>query len=270
MLRTRILTALALLPVMLFALFQADRIIWTLFTALITLLACWEWGRFLNLSRTSHALYTVLSALLALLLYRFVPKVMHEIWSAGILIFWFMVVPFWLRHRWKLPQNILGMIIGWGLLYSFWWAFLIWRPDPLNVWRLLSLMILVWLADTAAYFFGRRFGRRKLAVQISPGKTWEGVLGALFVTGIYGLFLGQTGIFPLKLSMFMSVIVVWLLVAVSIMGDLIESLFKRQVGLKDSSQLLPGHGGILDRFDSLIAVLPVALALFSLLGNSPS
>jgi len=125
-------------------------------------------------------------------------------------------------------------------------------------------MALVWIADIAAYFTGRAFGRRKLAPQISPGKTWEGAYGAtvgvlVYGLAMYGLFAPSNGVSPLLL-----VPVLLLLTAVSIIGDLFESLLKRQAGIKDSSQLLPGHGGILDRIDSLTSTLPL-VTLFWLL-----
>lgn len=262
MLKTRILTTLFILPVMLLALFWADNYFWAAFTGLMTILGCWEWSRFLKFSPKNQVLTTIISAALALALWFFLKRSAHPLWAGGVLAFWLVLVPLWLRFRWALPKNMLGMLIGWSMLFSFWWAFLLWRPDVLNVWRLLALMIVVWLADTAAYFAGRRFGKHKLAPKISPGKTWEGVAGALLITSIYGVFLGKVEIFPLQLSWWQWLFLTWILVAVSIMGDLIESLFKRQADLKDSSQLLPGHGGILDRVDSLIAVLPVALALF--------
>jgi len=125
-------------------------------------------------------------------------------------------------------------------------------------------MAIVWIADSAAYFAGRRFGKRKLAPSISPGKTWEGVYGALFAVGIYALallpFAERAGYSEPLLP---AVVVAWValvlaLAGVSIVGDLFESQLKRQRGVKDSGKLLPGHGGILDRIDALMAALPPA------------
>jgi phosphatidate cytidylyltransferase len=129
---------------------------------------------------------------------------------------------------------------------------------------LLALMAIVWVADTAAYFAGRRFGKRKLAPSISPGKTWEGVYGALIAVALYALALlpfaaraGYSGaLLPAAATAW--VVLVLLLAAVSIVGDLFESQLKRQRGVKDSGKLLPGHGGILDRIDALVAALPPA------------
>ena len=116
------------------------------------------------------------------------------------------------------------------------------------------MLITVWLADSAAYFAGKRFGRHKLAPEISPGKTWEGVAGALFATTVYGLVLCNYMHYSRWL-----ILGLWLIVVLSIMGDLFESLMKRQAGVKDSSHLLPGHGGVLDRIDGLMPTLPLVL-----------
>jgi len=131
-------------------------------------------------------------------------------------------------------------------------------------WLVLAAMGVVWIADTAAYFAGRRFGRRKLAPRVSPGKTWEGVYGALFAVALYALalaplaqragFEGASG----TATTLAFVVVVMLLAAVSVVGDLFESLLKRQAGVKDSGSLLPGHGGVLDRVDALLAAMPFA------------
>jgi len=130
-------------------------------------------------------------------------------------------------------------------------------PDTLNV----------WIADTAAYFSGRAFGRRKLAPQVSPGKTWEGVYGGLAAVGLYALALvplaaegGFKGVVA-PLSVIVWIALALALAALSVVGDLCESLLKRQAGVKDSGRLLPGHGGVLDRIDALLAAMPAAALL---------
>jgi phosphatidate cytidylyltransferase len=135
--------------------------------------------------------------------------------------------------------------------------------------ELLSAMAIVWLADIAAYFFGRAFGRRKLASRISPGKTWAGAWGALGAV-IAVAFLARSawpaaplvtnGIIGAAGALAAAGLFV-LLVAASIVGDLFESLLKRQAGVKDSSKLLPGHGGVLDRIDALLPVLPLVVLI---------
>jgi phosphatidate cytidylyltransferase len=125
-------------------------------------------------------------------------------------------------------------------------------------------MAIVWLADTAAYFAGRAFGRRKLAPAISPGKTWEGVYGALAAVAVYALALvpfaqaaGYQGA-PAPAAIAAWVVLAVALAALSVCGDLLESLLKRHAGVKDSGRLLPGHGGVLDRIDALLAAMPPA------------
>jgi phosphatidate cytidylyltransferase len=135
----------------------------------------------------------------------------------------------------------------------------------------LSLLLVVWLADIGAYFAGKRFGRRKLAPSISPGKTWEGVLGGWLLVLLVALIAMQTRVFaPTLFTAFAerlgwprALLGVSVLVAFSVAGDLFESLLKRQAGVKDSSGLLPGHGGVLDRVDALLPVLPLAMLLLS-------
>jgi phosphatidate cytidylyltransferase len=123
----------------------------------------------------------------------------------------------------------------------------------------------VWLADIAAYFFGRTFGKRKLAPSISPGKTWEGAIGGGVAVVVYGFMLAPQLPGKLSANYGLLLLVLIVLVAISIIGDLFESLLKRQAGLKDSSNVLPGHGGVLDRIDSLTSTLPlVALTWLSM------
>ena len=117
----------------------------------------------------------------------------------------------------------------------------------------------VWIADTAAYFAGKRFGKRKLAPSISPGKTWEGVMGALVATTAFSFLLSY-----LTHQSYWFVLVFWGVMVLSILGDLFESLIKRQAGVKDSGNLLPGHGGVLDRIDGLTSSLPLVMFLLTL------
>ncbi len=126
-------------------------------------------------------------------------------------------------------------------------------------WLLLGAMSVVWVADTAAYFSGKKFGKNKLAPAISPGKTWEGVFGALFVVTIYVLLVGWgSGLFK-SYPIFPGIIIAsWWWVGLAVIGDLFESAVKRQAGVKDSGALLPGHGGLLDRIDALTSTLPFA------------
>jgi phosphatidate cytidylyltransferase len=167
-------------------------------------------------------------------------------------LFWIAFSPIWLISRKQINHKLLMAFLGLVLLMATWVALI--GLQNISPWLLLGVLATVWLADSAAYFAGKRFGRHKLAPEISPGKTWEGVAGAMLASTIYGLalchFLHYTRWLILGL---------WLIVMLSIMGDLFESLLKRQAGVKDSSHLLPGHGGVLDRIDGLVPTLPLVL-----------
>lgn len=163
----------------------------------------------------------------------------------------------------RLPAGA-SRLLAWALPLAAWVAGLVFLQ--VGAVYLLSVLAIVWLADIAAYFFGRAFGRRKLAPQISPGKTWAGVWGAiggvvLIALGVW-LAVPDAPLFTNRMvrtfGVPLATVLLAVLVAVSIVGDLTESLLKRQAGAKDSSNLLPGHGGFFDRLDSMLALLPVA------------
>lgn len=174
--------------------------------------------------------------------------------------FWIVAVPAWLA--WGVKPQHQAVLLGAG--------FLVLVPPALAVVALapaeaLLVLAVAWIADTAAYFAGRRWGRRRLAPSISPGKTWEGALGGLIGAAAYAMILSilLAGAQATRMAAFLGAAA--LLVTVSIVGDLFESAAKRQAGVKDSGALLPGHGGMLDRIDSAAAVLPVAAAMMPLL-----
>ena len=172
--------------------------------------------------------------------------------------------------RWAALPQAIRIGVGLALLAVAWWALAQARIVGVNY--LLSVLCVVWMADIAAYFGGRAFGRRKLAPTISPGKSWEGVvsgmLGVLLLAAAWMAFDARVATDSASLftqlkqrfGVLAMVFAVLCLVAMSVVGDLFESLIKRAVGAKDSSDLLPGHGGVLDRIDALLPVLPCALA----------
>jgi phosphatidate cytidylyltransferase len=171
--------------------------------------------------------------------------------------FWVLVVPLWLRRRWQLAASLPAALLGAGILIATWVALV--QLHARSPWVVLAAMAIVWIADTAAYFSGRAFGRRKLAPQISPGKSWEGVYGGLAAAAVYAMLLVPAtrdlapGVAPA-----VWVLLVVALAALSVLGDLFESLLKRQAGAKDSGSILPGHGGMLDRIDALLSAMPAA------------
>ena len=276
MLLTRVITALVLLPVVLGMLFLAPAPAWALFALAIALTACWEWSRMCNLSGRGQAAYLVASgaigAFLWLMYLRLVPGNFAAAALTGFIVataFWIVAVPYWLAHRLR-PSPSTCAAAGWIVAWPAWLAFVVLRDT--SPWLLLALVCLVWVADIAAYFAGKRFGRHKLAPAVSPGKTWEGVAGAMAGVVAYGALLAWianqratplTGIFDDGAAL-LAILAMLALTAVSVVGDLFESWMKRGAGLKDSSGLLPGHGGLLDRIDALTSTLPVAaLALYA-------
>lgn len=274
MLKTRLLTAVIILPVLLAALFGLPPIAWAIFLAVILLMAAYEWAQLIQLKpvRTIIFILGIAAIIVKLLLLPTVrtgqgwPSLVLLLICGISLVFWILIVPLWLRHRWQLKIQLLLIVVGWLVLVATWLALA--QLQAQSAVLALLFMSIIWLADTAAYFTGRRFGRRKLAPEISPGKTWEGVIGALIAVILYSFILilsavslGYTG------TLNITDIVIWVLfvialTALSILGDLFESLLKRFRGVKDSGRFLPGHGGILDRIDSLTAALPAA-ALFA-------
>lgn len=258
MLKQRILTALWLLPLMIAMLFYAADWLWAAFAGLIALLALWEYGRLTGLDKDGQLPYLGGTALFMLTAYAGGWQLPTFIWVL-VLLFWLAVMPLWLRGKWTLQGGAAARFAGWLLMLPFWFALLQLRPDSSSAGMLLAVMVLVWLADSAAYFVGRAFGKTPLAPVISPKKSVEGAIGGLIAVCLYLLFARNTlgwqgGFFA---TVFAGAVLTW----VSIGGDLLESWLKRAAGIKDSSNLLPGHGGVFDRVDSLIAVLSVYAAV---------
>ena len=259
MLKTRIITAIVLAAGFSLALFKASNQEWAFITLAATLIAIWEWSNLIKLSK----FYTSLTLLISLgvgIMMRFSSDIPYGHYVINLessllcisAIFWLGLIPFWLISRKKVNNKLVMVTLGLLLLFATWVALN--GLQRISPWLLLAVLATVWLADSAAYFAGKRFGRHKLAPEISPGKTWEGVAGALLASTLYGLAL----CYFLHISRWL-IVGLWLIVVLSIMGDLFESLLKRQAGKKDSSHLLPGHGGVLDRIDGLISTLPLVL-----------
>ena len=270
MLKQRVWAATVLILAFLAALFYSPPILWAFLIGAIALGGAWEWARLCGLSGFTRTLYVLLLGAAIVALYALSDaQTMQGVWLLALL-FWFILAPLWLIQHWIIKHRGFLLLIGIVVLLPTWFAFV--QLRNLNVFLLLFLMGMVWVADIAAYFAGRKWGKHKLAPRISPGKTWEGVAGALAAAIVYvGLWLVFA---PSTLARFSTVpwwglgLAAMLLVVISITGDLFESHLKRVAGMKDSGNLIPGHGGILDRIDSQTSVLPVAMALiyFSGLG----
>jgi phosphatidate cytidylyltransferase len=264
MLRTRAVTALLLVAGLALILFAMPPQAAAVTFAGIAALAGWEWGGLMKQDKPACVMYAFVLLLFCWQLTVAAPALAPALLGLSA-AFWLLVVPLWLRFKWTLAGNdAFGYLLGALVILPTWAAMV--ALHAVSVWLLLAVMALVWVADIAAYFSGRAFGKHKLAPSISPGKTWEGVAGAVVGVFIYGgIVLGFSplaGKLPLPIPVI--VLVLALLTAVSVMGDLFESLLKRQAGIKDSSGLLPGHGGVLDRIDALTSALPLAALILYL------
>ncbi|SDY07539.1 phosphatidate cytidylyltransferase [Nitrosomonas sp. Nm58] len=266
MLKTRILTAIILIAFFISALFYLPAIFWGALLLGLTIVASREWCRLARFTINQTILYLILTTLLGgellLMLSEAVasnPNSTSMIWIYVVsCLFWGIVAPILLKISYPVKNISLLMLMGWLVLLPTCLA--LYQLRAINPLLLLGFMGVIWVSDSAAYFVGRSFGKHKLAPEISPGKTWEGVAGALVAVFCYALIWGQvieSGMVVIGL-----VVLSLVLVGLGIMGDLFESLMKRQAGVKDSGHILPGHGGILDRIDALTSTLPIAVLVF--------
>jgi phosphatidate cytidylyltransferase len=256
MLKARVVTALFLVAGFLAVLFLLPPKAAGIVFAVVAALAGWEWAGLMQAPMRGRIVFGLLLLGLCFLFWTSPTEGFPLLWGLSAL-FWLAFAPFWMKRQWSTACATLGLVVlvpTWAALVS------LHERSPL---LLLAVMALVWVADIAAYFTGRAFGKRKLAPAISPGKTWEGVAGAVVGVLVYGMVVAPFLPVVQNLDRFVLAGCLLLLTALSVMGDLLESLAKRQAGMKDSSQLLPGHGGILDRIDSQTSTLPlVALGLY--------
>lgn len=275
MLWQRVITALVLLALFVPAFFHPSAIPFAAFTLLLIAGAGREWAR-LNGCGKLQAYLAGLGLGLGLGLLWWVQGLNSDqrwLWP-WFALFWVLLAP-WLLHRgvegWGRLARPLRLALGAVLLTMAWWALV--QAKVVGVGMVLSILMLVWAADIAAYFGGKRFGRRKLSPGISPGKTWEGVFSAaLAVLLLAALWLllwpthWGTHLYAelWALGPLLGLLALLGLLGMSVAGDLLESMVKRSAGMKDSGRILPGHGGVLDRFDSLLPVLPLAMWLASL------
>ena len=271
MLRLRIATALILLPLALALILSPYPAVFASGVGVVVLLAGREWAGLINLRRVSSKWnFLALLALVMGLLYGGAPDA-GLLLAAAVGTVWWILAGVWLsgvRARDRAPGPVpagLGVVGGCCVLVPAWSALVWLHAQPDGVALILLLFALIWAADIGAYLTGRRFGRRKLAPAISPGKTVEGLLGGLVLALVVALsvplWLPQDSLLPGLLPLAL------ITVCASVIGDLLESAAKRAHGVKDSGWLLPGHGGVLDRVDSLTAAAPVFAVLLHWLGG---
>ncbi|NTV96243.1 MAG: phosphatidate cytidylyltransferase [Thiobacillus sp.] len=255
----RLATAGVLGAAFLLALFAAPAWLWFAFVALFLTGGAWEWAGLFKLAPPFRVAYAATTLALAYLIAGLDVAGTASTYAPA-LAFWAVLVPAWLARGWNLPPAGAGLLIGWLVLLPTLLALLHLRVE--SPWLVLVAAAVAVVADSAAYFAGRRYGKHKLAPTISPGKTREGALGgALAVLGYAVVVALVSGRAP-SLSLLAAFLALFVL---SVLGDLFESWLKRRAGIKDSGNLLPGHGGVLDRIDSQLAVLPVAAMLWILL-----
>ncbi len=279
MLKTRIITALLVLPIVLLALFMLPDWAWGVFTLGIMFAACWEWAKFCQFSpRASQPKYIYFglsAAIAAVIFYTYCGGQFFDLFTfrqlalfgfTAAALFWLVAAPLWLVRVWRPSYSAIVGFAGWLVIFPTWLALLLLHDR--SPWLLLSLALIVWVADVAAYFVGKAVGKRKLAPAISPGKTMEGALGGIVGVALYFFLWQLWSAHPISGAQSWALELgkhAWwlfgffiLLGVLSVIGDLFESWMKRGAGLKDSSGLLPGHGGILDRIDALTSTLPIA------------
>jgi phosphatidate cytidylyltransferase len=261
MLKTRIITALTLVAVFIPALFMSSNIYWAYGMLLLALLALYEWAGMIRMSTTQRIVYLALITIAGFAMTQMMQQQgFHQFFYYSlnvflvVTLFWLLIVPFWLAKKWTVNKYVMALL-GLLLMASVWLGLICAKgADPL---LLLALLATIWIADSAAYFAGKHFGKHKLAPNISPKKTWEGVLGALIAVTLFGLIL-YLGFDVKTLAIFPAL---WIITSLGVIGDLFESMLKRQADIKDSGNLLPGHGGILDRIDGIIPSLPIAILM---------
>lgn len=280
MLKYRLISAFILIPVVIAALFFLPLIGFAITTLVVCMLAAWEWGQLSGfVNRTQRVWLAVLCGLLLALMLFTLPEYHYGVdivvveGSLWLSLFWWVVAlllvlsypasaAFWRNSK------ALRLAFGLMTIVPFFWGMVAlrgWHYEANHyygaIW-LLYVMILVWGADSGAYMFGKLFGKHKLAPKVSPGKTWQGFIGGLFTAAVISWIYGVV----VNLEVAPSTLLICSVVAAlaSVLGDLTESMFKREAGIKDSGNLIPGHGGILDRIDSLTAAVPVFACLMLL------
>ncbi|MDP8034336.1 phosphatidate cytidylyltransferase [Pasteurella atlantica] len=286
MLKQRILSALIMIPLALLGLFFLSPLPFFLAISVLVVLGMWEWAQFAGIKRSIGRIIVALVTL-GILLFPimagtysikkadFLNDVTTPLLFVGV-IWWlvalFLVIGYPKTAKFWAKSISAKFIFGFLTLVPFLIAmpalrFYHYHSNPYQgAFLLLYVLVLVWSADSGAYFFGRALGKHKLAPKVSPGKSIEGAIGGLVTAGVVSFIFLQVNpsdMLSAKLNMAAFIVVSILTVAISILGDLTESMFKRQAGVKDSSNLIPGHGGILDRIDSLTAAVPFfAVAFF--------
>ena len=262
MLRQRVITALILAPLALLVILWVSHAVSAIAMALLVLAAAWEWSAFVGLTRRGQRFaYVALIALCVAAIWILQTHHRDRVDIVlGIAVLWWIVAMIWVVRFAGRVSGLSAGLAGVLVLVPAWLALV--QLHEISRQLVLLLVLLVVAADVGAYFGGRTFGKHKLAPTVSPGKTWEGVAGGL----VAALLMATAGVYWLNLNAWPFLGLVAAVVFASIVGDLTESMFKRHAGLKDSGSLLPGHGGVMDRVDSVTAAAPFFLLGLERLG----
>lgn len=266
---TRVVTAAILIAAVLAALFLLSPWAFGVAILIVVAAAAFEWAKLIGLTRVGAWTLVAMTIVVGCALLVTATPLPSEGWPDGVVLiacgiatlFWLAIGTPSVLFDWQPRQSIARGATAWVVLVGTFVALV--DMQARSPWFVLAAMAIVWIADTAAFFAGRRFGRHKLAPRISPGKSWEGAAGGMLAVVIYALLLvplaGRFGVTRVDFATTIAWIAfVVVLTALSIVGDLHESLLKRRAGVKDSGTLLPGHGGVLDRTDALLAAMPAA------------
>ena len=264
MLKQRVITALILVTVLLSALLASNPIFWQLLISIVILIGFWEWLRFCEITHLVQqiACFVLFLTVLGVVQSAFI----GNSWLIGFTcIVWVMLLMFTLKDSFSVfHQPIAKILVGVWILNAAGYFMIELKGVEHGIKWILCLLVSIWAADIGAYFSGRKFGKTKLAPSISPGKTIEGLIGGLVFVMILFVPIMLLN-FDFATAVLLSITVL-ISAFISVGGDLFESKLKRHVNLKDSSQVLPGHGGVLDRIDSLLAGIPFFVLGLLLLG----
>lgn len=265
MLKQRVMTAIVLVVVSLGLLFFAPSWLWQLAIVFVAGVAALEWSQFITKEKVGvkFGFVTLVIGLLVLGLIYPNPEVLKLLIVLQLAVVILAVLAYQKSRGEASINQYLSALFGLVFILAFAWSLIWLREEIAPVWLLFSLAV-VWIMDSGAYFAGRRFGRHKLASYVSPGKTWEGVVGGLLLVALVSALIGYFVQDPQLPGLVVFVVSASLIAGLSVFGDLFESLLKRQAGLKDSGRILPGHGGVLDRIDSLLLAVPLFWLFWSM------
>ncbi len=264
MLKQRLLTAAILIPLVIFGIFYLPTFYLSIVFLLVVAIGAWEWAALINLKKTAQraayvgVVMVFLAAAACIAQYPAGLKLI--LWLA---LFWWLAALVWVfrfrENEQHNPTLWVNGLVGILVLVPCWVALTMIHKSEQGAEYLLFVMSLIWIADSGAYFAGRRWGKNKLAPHVSPGKSWEGVMGGLAFVAVAAVISGSLLFEYESIQLLLFVLLCIIVVLFSVEGDLLESLFKRRASVKDSGAILPGHGGVLDRIDSLTAAAPLFL-----------